>query len=592
MKQIYKISLTILVLFIGIFYAKASDFVVNGLSFSFEPNKDAVSVSRNAIDLPITGEINIPSSVIYDNIEYPVIGIQMEAFSNYPELTSVFIPASIIKIESNPFYGCESLIRIDVSTDNPNFSSINGILCNKAKNELKAWPGGIETVNIPSSIKTIGKNSFSHCNSIKELIIGGNINKIDSYAFEHCDQLVSVTINNPVETLEVGAFSECKELNYVSLANSVKKIMGHAFSGCVSLTYIPIPNSVTLIGNYAFYGCSALTAIVFPDSMKSINKWSFKNCSSLKSITFPNSITTIEEEAFDGCQSLSTVNLSQYIKNIGLGAFQNCSSLQSIEVSSENKQYCSVNGILYDKEIQTLIQCPGGINEIVFPESVRILGNSSFRGCINFTSLAIPDFILEIKDKAFYDCKKIETVTLPNSLSKISNSLFRGCALLQEISIPNLVVSIESYAFLDCKSLKYIEIGENINIIETGAFENAESLYSVVCKSLNPPSFGNYSDNGKNCFKNIPQNSILYVYSYVIPYYQVSAWNNIFSQILPIEGGINSIDEIDNNINSLIKVYDLSGRKVSNNININSLHNLPKGIYIVVSNGKRYKISI
>ena len=100
--------------------------------------------------------------------------------------------------------------------------------------------------------------------------------------------------------------------------------------------------SVTSIGNYAFEYCENITSVTIPDSVTSIGFCVFSNCTSLTSITIPNSVTSISG-----------------------GAFENCTSLTAINVASENSNYVSVNGVLYNKDKTTIICYPAGKKIII-----------------------------------------------------------------------------------------------------------------------------------------------------------------------------------------------------------------------------------
>lgn len=164
---------------------------------------------------------------------------------------------------------------------------------------------------------------------------------------------------------------------------SVTGIGFGAFIGCSSLTSITIPESVTSIGFGAFAGCYSLTSITIPEGVTSIEEQTFYSCYSLTSVTIPESVTSIGLGVFADCYSLTSVNIPESVTSIGDEAFYGCSSLTAIDVSPDNSSYCSVDGILYNKDKTTLYVCPGGkTGQITIPEGVTSIESSAFYGCI------------------------------------------------------------------------------------------------------------------------------------------------------------------------------------------------------------------
>ncbi|MBR5780697.1 MAG: leucine-rich repeat domain-containing protein, partial [Bacteroidales bacterium] len=136
---------------------------------------------------------------------------------------------------------------------------------------------------------------------------------------------------------------EDNDVESVVIPDSVTKIGNGAFSRCSHLKNIDIPESVTEIGDKAFSGCSSLKSIDIPNSVTKIGVWAFSECSSLESIDIPESVTEIVELAFSGC-----------------------SSLESIKVSKNNYVYKSVEGILYDKKMTSIIRFPMKHKNVAF----------------------------------------------------------------------------------------------------------------------------------------------------------------------------------------------------------------------------------
>ena len=164
---------------------------------------------------------------------------------------------------------------------------------------------------------------------------------------------------------------------------SVAKIQRLAFSDCIRLTKVTIPDRVTSIGEGAFLGCTSLTSITIPDSVTSIGRSAFHYCSRLTSIEIPSGVTSI-----------------------GGSAFSSCRNLNEILVNEENKEFVSINGVLFSKDYSKLIAFPAGKTDITYtiPDSVTSIAGRAINSCQNLNEITIPDGVTIIGESAFHSC--------------------------------------------------------------------------------------------------------------------------------------------------------------------------------------------
>ena len=313
--------------------------------------------------------------------------------------------------------------------------------------------------------------------------------------------------------------------------------------------------TVTSIGVRAFMNCSGLTSVTIPNSVASIGEYAFCGCD-LTSVTIPNSVTFIGDKAFS------------------------CSRLENINVDSENDNFSSLDGILYNKDVTNLICCPEAKTSVTIPNSVTSIGASAFYECRSLTSVTIPNSVTSIGASAFYECRSLTSVTIPNSVTSIGNSTFRNCSRLTSVTIPNSVTSIGYNAFYNCESLKVIYMQCEVPIECDPRFSETSLKEAVLYVPTGTMAEYEKVDPWRN-FWNIEEMDFTGVDG-------IEADNNDSIQI-SVNNGILTIDGIGRH--ESVTVYDMRGSILYNGLS-HTIDKLSPGIYIVKVGSSTIKISI
>ena len=284
----------------------------------------------------------------------------------------------------------------------------------------------------------------------------------------------------------------------------------NAFNGSF-LTSIVLPDSVTVIGRAAFTTCADLKTVVMGNSVATIGMAAFALCGSLTDIALPESLLNIEPAAFAYCLSLKSVIIPASVASMGNDVFLGCEALGAIQVEQENLIFCSMDGVLFNKDRTALLRYPMGkaadsysipgsvakigvrafedcrLASILIPDSVEVVDEEAFGNCRLLKSVELPESVLEIGSLAFFSCTALESVSIPGSVSIIDDRTFDGCVHLRSVSMGNSVEVIGDSAFERCENLGSIILPASVVYLGMGAFNNCRKLSSVTLLSVDPP---------------------------------------------------------------------------------------------------------
>lgn len=357
-------------------------------------------------------------------------------FSYLDECKSVYIPASYIGTVPKT----ERIEKFIAAENNPVYSSDeNGVLFNQDKTEIICFPAcsPIEVYEISEGVTTIRIGAFDKSVNLKNVVIPNSISGISRGAFQE-----SSVYLNP-ENWEDGLFYAGDCLVEADWETNVEHI-------------------------------------VVREGTRRIEAHAFVYCENIKSITVPDSVEIIGAQAFESCPSLENIYIGSGVKEIGDSPFVYdveglpCINLESIEVSDENENYTSVDGVLYNKEMTTLIQYPLGKKqqEYVIPDTVTTIGYGAFCHCDELTKLTVGKGITVIDYCLLFGCDNIETVILPETLTVIDSGAFKYSGI-KYIDIPDSVTYLGCEAMTACDRLETVNIGKGVSFIHEVAIRGS-----------------------------------------------------------------------------------------------------------------------
>lgn len=215
----------------------------------------------------------------------------------------------------------------------------------------------------------------------------------------------------------------------------VTAISNRAFEGCTKLTSIEIGANITTVGEYAFSGCTALESVVIPRSVTSFGYNSFEACTSIKEVYYGGNVD-------DWLKVSLYHNRTPDFANPFIAA-------AVASDTNESKLYID----------NTLAE------DIVIPETVKVVNGYAFAGCGSLKSVKIPETVTNIRAYAFAYCDALEEVVFGGKVATIGGMAFYNCESIKELIIPDSVTEIGVYSFYNCKGLEIFTLPKSVKSI-------------------------------------------------------------------------------------------------------------------------------
>ncbi len=359
---------------------------------------------------------------------------------------------------------------------------------------------GISTFTVPEGIVTIEGAAFAY-SMLQSVTIAStvtNINTVYNYdtwysmgAFTDSTRLTTVTFASPA----TGAGADL----YIGVPGEFDPYggnVGGSFEGCSSLTSIFIPARTVYIGQNSFYAPATdrgtwesvpnqISEILFESGSRlhtlDAGAFAYAGITELK---LPDSVVELisgtdsygnVKGPFVSCSNLKRITLPASVASVDFSLFASCNALEEIIISTDSETYATVDGVLFDKSLTTLIYYPAGKTERTYtvPESVTGIGDYAF----NHTLIEL--FPYAENSSAYLTIpKSLSAVVLPSGLRSIGKAAFSHIRL-QSINLGDTSLeSLGEYAFYS-STLREAILPETLTVLGESVFAKCKSLKSL-----------------------------------------------------------------------------------------------------------------
>ena len=324
------------------------------------------------------------------------------------------------------------------------------------------------------------EKTFSERQDITSVFVNDGITALADGMFTYDSEIVSARLPEGLTVIPTSIFFNCINLENINIPSSTVEIKNSAFCGTTLNSDIVFPNNIEVIGNWAFAATSAISFYI-PESVQSIGLsalavWGpflkkIEVASENPCYTYVDgclytkdmkSLLVYADEKNEGDWNYSgekvSFDLPDSVESIDPAAFDASYPVSEINVGVNNSFYCSVDGILYDKDMATLVKYPMAKEGTRFsvPSSVKNLAPSALSGNIDLKYISLPETLMEIGRSQFVGCG-VKSLRIPDGVKTIHDASFNYAESLKEIILPAGLKRIDDGAFpMSCSGLESI----------------------------------------------------------------------------------------------------------------------------------------
>lgn len=373
------------------------DYTYNTLSSS--ARIDSYKGSLNAL--------SIPSSVNINDVPYEIIGIGGSGAicADSDQITSVDIPGTVRMIGNSAFYG---------------FS--------------------IKNINL-QNVVYIGNYAFFDNGAIEELFLPKTISGIGECAFFSCDSLIRVNTFRMM-TLKDSVFAEPYGSGCM-IKGDLKPCIYEPKNDVWAMCDLVIVDDTRYVMQCDWTRCvftqdasdatciSSITMTIIEKNV-TISTISLSDWYTNEVVLLPDHLIingdeyTVKTLGRNICSDMVCIKIPYTVVNVASDTFTSAIILEDIFVSEENENYCSENGILFNKSKTELVRYPIGRidSSYVIPDYIITTSGSAFSNCTLLTSVIIPENVKFLGKHSFYHCTSLTSITISDRTSTANEGCF------------------------------------------------------------------------------------------------------------------------------------------------------------------------
>ena len=448
-------------------------------------------------------------------------------FANCTSLETITLPSTLQTMGEGCFSECTALKEIKVADGNAAFEDEDGILFDKDKEEIIAYPAAkrgdsyvipgtvkrigdrafsdnanLQTITFPAALETIGYSVFTGVKNLKAFVVdqdNQNFASDDGMLYNAAKNtlimcppkkaITSYTAPNTLTAINSGAFYQNTYLREVTIGDNISYLGGGTFNGCAALKKATLGSAT--IGS-AFSGNSALKELTLLDTVQTIEGGAFAGCAGIGEVVIPDNVTNLYSGAFSNCSGLKKVTIGNGVASMNPGVFGGCSSLKTIIFKSGGSGRTIGSG--------SLTGLPN-LEKVVIGEGITTVDSGAFSGNGSIKEIEIPDGVTTLGSGVFGGCSSLKNIILGSGISYIQGSTFNGVPNLETIILRDGGTnrSTGSGAFTGYSKLKTLYIGEGFTSIGGGSFGSTPELQDIVLPktvaSISSGSFGSTTAN-------------------------------------------------------------------------------------------------